>query len=257
MKLHCRRAMVLALAALMAGCGVSAPGADRPLTTTMASEGHEMESAEGNEHEHGLPIDLTGFSVPPSVTLNAQPDGSGGVRLEITVEGLELVAADPPVDHRPGQGHIHVVVDGHSVAMLAETYYHVTDLTDGHHTVMVTLSSNDHRDYYVDGRAIGVMSTVMVEGRSQAVEPDARFEVEVKGGTVEGGIPRLEAAVGDLVEVTVRSDVTDDVHLHVYDLSVAVLAGMPAVMRVEADIPGIFEAELHEAGFKVFELEVS
>ncbi len=122
---------------------------------------------------------------------------------------------------------------------------------------MVTLSSNDHRDYYVDGRAIGVMSTVMVEGRSQAVEPDARFEVEVKGGTVEGGIPRLEAAVGDLVEVTVRSDVTDDVHLHVYDLSVAVHAGMPAVMRVEADIPGIFEAELHEAGFKVFELEVS
>jgi hypothetical protein len=33
--------------------------------------------------------------------------------------------------------------------------------------------------------------------------------------------------------------------------------GAPAVINVEATIPGIFEAELHSAGFRIFELQVS
>jgi len=81
--------------------------------------------------------------------------------------------------------------------------------------------------------------------------------VDVAGGTIGGGLQRFEASVGQLVEVTVRSDVADDVHLHVYDLKVAVHERMPAVLLVEVDIPGVFEAELHTAGFKIFELAVS
>ena len=57
--------------------------------------------------------------------------------------------------------------------------------------------------------------------------------------------------------ITVASDVSDEGHLHVYDLTVLVGPGEPAVFNVEATIPGIFEAELHDAGFRVFELEVS
>jgi len=33
--------------------------------------------------------------------------------------------------------------------------------------------------------------------------------------------------------------------------------GIPAVIKVDATIPGIFEAELHSAGFRIFELQVS
>ncbi len=177
--------------------------------------------------------------------------------MDIGVHDLELVAADPPTSHHPGQGHVHVVVDGSSVAMIADTSYHVTGLTDGSHTVMVTLSSNDHRDYHVDGSAISAMTMVEVTGGAPAAHPDVRFEVGVEDGTILGGIHRFEASVGDLVEVTVRSDVADDVHLHVYDLKVSVREGMPAVLLVEVDIPGVFEAELHGAGFKLFELAVS
>ena len=48
---------------------------------------------------------------------------------------------------------------------------------------------------------------------------DVRFEAEVREGKVVGGIPRFEVSIGDVVAVTVTSDVSDQLHLHVYDLS--------------------------------------
>ena len=276
MKPRIKAVMLLALATVLTACGSDITEVEEgqlgpvtattgaPVTVDMADHGeHEMadhgdhDMVDSADHEHGQPVDLTGISSLPGVSVAAEPDGSGGVMLEIGVSDLELVAVDPPVEHRQGQGHVHVAVDGSSVAMIAETTYHVTGLTDGRHTVMVTLSSNDHRDYYANGSAISAMAVVEVTGGVPALEPDVRFEVELEGGVIVGGIQRFEASVGDLVEVTVTTDVVDNVHLHVYDLKVPVHGGMPAVLLVEVDIPGVFEAELHEAGFKIFELAVS
>ncbi|MCH2619945.1 MAG: hypothetical protein MKZ69_00415 [Acidimicrobiales bacterium] len=87
--------------------------------------------------------------------------------------------------------------------------------------------------------------------------PDVSFEVEVVEGKVKGGLPRFEVSKGDLIEITVYSDQKDEVHLHVYDNMADVGPNYPAVITVEASIPGIFEAELHSAGFRIFELQVS
>ena len=87
--------------------------------------------------------------------------------------------------------------------------------------------------------------------------PERVFSVEVAGGTVVDGVPRFEVSVGDLARVIVTSDVDDEVHLHVYNLVVTVDAGVPTVLDLEATVPGVFEAELHHAGFRVFELQVS
>jgi hypothetical protein len=270
MKTRCFAGLLLALAAALTACSPSSTGVDEDLSQpTMPSSDmadHEMaepmdmadhETPDHGGHEHGQPVDLTGLASRPEVSLLAEADGSGGIMLDIEVLGLELVPADPPVDHRPGQGHVHVAVDGLPVAMIADTSYHVAGLTNGSHAVTVTLSSNDHRDYHADGSAISATADVQVTGGAPLVEPDVRFEVDVAGGTIGGGLQRFEASVGQLVEVTVRSDVADDVHLHVYDLKVAVHERMPAVLLVEVDIPGVFEAELHTAGFKIFELAVS
>jgi len=86
---------------------------------------------------------------------------------------------------------------------------------------------------------------------------DIRFEVEFSDGSVVGGVPRLVVDVGDVVEVVVVSDMADELHLHVYDAVVDLEPGRPASILVQASIPGIFEAELHDSGRQVFELEVS
>ena len=86
---------------------------------------------------------------------------------------------------------------------------------------------------------------------------DVRFEVEVREGKVVGGIPRFEVSIGDVVAVTVTSDVSDQLHLHVYDAMADVGPGVEADLVVRAEVPGVFEAELHGSGLRVFELEVS
>ena len=92
---------------------------------------------------------------------------------------------------------------------------------------------------------------------SHSETPDASFEVEILEGKVKGGLPRFEVSKGDVVEITVYSDKNDEVHLHVYDNVANIGPGNPATILVDATIPGIFEAELHSAGFRIFELQVS
>ncbi|MEE2768211.1 MAG: hypothetical protein VX833_03260 [Actinomycetota bacterium] len=256
-------ALVVVMAPVATSCGTD-EDVSVPTSTTVMVHGHpdsmgsmdEMTHEHGS-HEHGDLIDLSDLAEPPTVSLTATADGIGGAMLEFAVTGLELVSVDPLADHRPGQGHLHVVVDGSESVMTAETRYHVSGLANGHHTVTVILSANDHRNYGINRNAIGASTTVMVTGGEDRQAPDGSFSVEISGGTVVGGIPRLEASMGDLILITVTSDIRDEVHLHVYDLTVVVGPGEPAVFNIEATIPGIFEAELHDAGFRVFELEVS
>ena len=242
---------VLLVPALLAtACGGEGEGSDQ-------THGHGSQG--GGSHEHGdLPgIALDDLAEPPSVRVNVEPDDRGGATVEVMVHGIDLVVPDPPVDHQPGEGHLHISVDGSVVAMTADTIIRLVDLTDGHHEVAVRLSANDHRDYLLGGAPIGDTAAVVTTGGSAPVELDRAFAVEVVDGAVRGGVPRFEASVGDLIEVVVTSDVDEEVHLHAYDESVSVAAGGRAVLRVEAVIPGVFEAELHGSGLRVFELQVS
>lgn len=80
--------------------------------------------------------------------------------------------------------------------------------------------------------------------------------VSVRGGSVRGTDGSESVSVGDRVAIRVASDVADEVHLHGYDKKVAVTAGGTATLRFVADIPGVFEVELEDAGLLLFELEV-
>ena len=245
---HATVALVfMILAATTVACGAGA---------VPEEGGHASTDHHGGGHSHDGMVDLSGLPDPPSLTIVATPDGPGAVALEITVDGLELVPVDPPQEHHAGQGHAHVTVAGSSAGMVAETHYRLTGLSGGSHVLEVSLSSNDHRGYMVDGTPISVSMTLVVDAGVDRV-PDHRFELEVVGGKIVGGPPRLEVAVGDLVEVRVRSDAADHVHLHVYDVSMAVHPGVPAILRMVAAIPGVFEAEMHGSGLRVFELQVS
>jgi hypothetical protein len=89
------------------------------------------------------------------------------------------------------------------------------------------------------------------------VTVDERFEVEVRDGLVVGGVPRFEVSTGRVVSVLLTVDRVDQVHLHVYDAFADVGPGVEAEVVVRAAVPGVFEAELHGSGLRVFELEVS
>ncbi|MCO1654243.1 hypothetical protein [Pseudonocardia humida] len=91
-----------------------------------------------------------------------------------------------------------------------------------------------------------------------ATAPDGTLRIEVgyAGGAVAGGVVRYAVPVGSTVELVVASDVADEVHLHGYDRSSFVTAGASTAIRLDADLPGVFEVELEQRGVPLAELQV-
>jgi hypothetical protein len=83
-----------------------------------------------------------------------------------------------------------------------------------------------------------------------------RVVVVVRNAQPVGGVKHAEIKQGDEVIFIVRSDVSDHVHLHGYDLLADVAPGQPARIRFDATDPGVFDAELEDRAVIIAELEV-
>lgn len=87
-------------------------------------------------------------------------------------------------------------------------------------------------------------------------ESEGVIELSIVGGNVEGGVRREKVKQGSQVTIRATSDVTDELHLHTYDLKIDLVAGQSSDLTFLAKIPGVFEVELEGRGKKVLELEV-
>jgi heme/copper-type cytochrome/quinol oxidase subunit 2 len=90
-------------------------------------------------------------------------------------------------------------------------------------------------------------------------EPDPEITVvaiETTGGAVEV-VQRFDVPLNELVRVVVTADVTDEIHVHGYDLHADISPGFAAVLEFVAHIPGVFEIELEESGALIAELKVA
>lgn len=93
---------------------------------------------------------------------------------------------------------------------------------------------------------------------TQAEDPNApqRIVVVVRNGQPVGGVERPEIEQGKRVVLVVRSDVSDHMHLHGYDLLADVAPGQPGRIRFRADLVGRFDLELEDRAVLIAELEV-
>jgi hypothetical protein len=101
--------------------------------------------------------------------------------------------------------------------------------------------------------ATTTVETTTTTPEDQPVRVNVRFQNgEVVGGLVEATVER-----GSQVVITVRADVTDEAHLHGYDLKTEVAPGQPGRITFRADTAGVFELELEELAVPLAELTVS
>jgi hypothetical protein len=84
----------------------------------------------------------------------------------------------------------------------------------------------------------------------------ALIEVTVRGDRVQGP-DRAAIRQGEQVILVVHADVSDHVHVHGYDLMADVGPERPARIRFRANVPGVFEVELEDAGRPLLELEIA
>jgi heme/copper-type cytochrome/quinol oxidase subunit 2 len=83
----------------------------------------------------------------------------------------------------------------------------------------------------------------------------ARIEIEVSGGVVSGP-GEVEVPQGSRVEIEVEADVSDEVHVHGYDLLADVTPDRRARIAFRATATGVFEVELEGAGLLLLRLRV-
>ena len=95
-------------------------------------------------------------------------------------------------------------------------------------------------------------------GRDQSTPPRPTIRrIVVRNAKPVGGVGRLTYEKGDRVRFEVSSDVSDEVHVHGYDVSKALPAGGTARFSFPASIEGVFEVELEQRGEPIAELRVN
>jgi hypothetical protein len=92
---------------------------------------------------------------------------------------------------------------------------------------------------------------------SEAEEQVRTIEVEVMGGRPVDGVRRERVARGEHVVIVITADAPDEVHVHGYDAVAPLAPGEATTIALTADLPGVWEVELHGTGQLLFELEVS
>jgi hypothetical protein len=81
--------------------------------------------------------------------------------------------------------------------------------------------------------------------------------VRIVGGKPQGGVAKLEFKKGDTIRFRVVSDVSDEIHVHGYDLMKDVKAGGSVAFSFKGDIDGKFEIELEGAKQQIASLTVA
>lgn len=245
------------------------------LVPASAAEGHALREVPAEE--------------APTVQLEVSEDPWGtGWAVRVVTEGFEF-SPERLGELRPQEGHAHLYLDGEKINRLYGPWYNLpaSAVPAGEHELTVTLNSNDdHAQWAVDGKPI--TDSVMVKGldgpggshshgdgheqESGHESPSAGSSEKpsgagqdpaaptpafvASGGQVEG--PRqVTATAGEEVVFTVTSDTADEVHVHGYDITVPLTPGEPATVRFQAEIPGVFEVELHGSGLLLTQLRVT
>lgn len=81
------------------------------------------------------------------------------------------------------------------------------------------------------------------------------IEVTYRDGSVQGPTS-FTVTQGERVRLVVHADVSDEVHLHGYDLSADVTPQEAARIDLVAEAAGVYEVELEGAGELLVELEI-
>jgi len=111
-----------------------------------------------------------------------------------------------------------------------------------------------------NGSAGGGQATSQQAGSNNPAAKPAKPAVPtivVENGKPVGGIRELTYSKDDEIRFKVRSDVSDEVHVHGYDLMKDVKAGSSVSFDFPASIEGIFEAELESRVEQILELRVN
>ncbi|MEH0932591.1 hypothetical protein [Micromonospora sp. CPCC 205558] len=100
-------------------------------------------------------------------------------------------------------------------------------------------------------------TTTTTPSASASTTPvDQQITVTIAKRRVDPPTGRITVSKGQLVRITVTSDVSDELHVHGYDVGARLPAGQPGSVEFRADQTGLFEVETHDSELVLFQLVV-
>ena len=123
--------------------------------------------AEGTgHHHHHAKIDVSDMeNIPEIELLQVNEDEMSGWNLYIKTKNFEFRPDKVNSDHQHGQGHAHLYINGEKIARLYGQWFHIAKLESSRPQITVTLNTNNHGSYSVNGTEIA--ATIVVENNSQ------------------------------------------------------------------------------------------
>lgn len=107
------------------------------------------------------------------------------------------------------------------------------------------------------GQTTEAPTTAEATTTEAAPEGPRQIRITYRGGKLSGDSGTVRVARGDEIELIVRADVEDEVHVHGYDLFTEVAPGHPAKISFVADQRGTFTIELEHLHVRIAKLRVS
>lgn len=107
-------------------------------------------------------FEVTGNTPVPQVSLAVAQDGTGWL-VSVVTQGFSFVPDAEDGPHVAGFGYGHVYLNGLKLQQLREPEFRIGALPAGTHEVQVTLTTNDHRAYFLGGAPITATARIEAE----------------------------------------------------------------------------------------------
>ena len=135
-----------------------------------ASGGH---GRGGSGDSHGeMSHNALASKTPIGVSVGAEPDGLGGVNVNVMTESWRWAPEEVNLANSPGAGHGHIYVDGVKLNRVYGPHYYLMGLEPGMREIRVTLNASGHNDLTYDGRPVEAAAVVTLEGDGRTGHPD-------------------------------------------------------------------------------------
>ena len=158
------KVLVISITALLIGFFVGLQAADttKKNSANQTLDRYPLELSRAGMHRHdGLDVSAENA---PQVSITAEEDSMmpGHFHLFIDTENFQFAPESISEEHVLGEGHAHVFVDDVKISRAYGSWYHLPKLKPGTHEIKVTLNTNNHQEYAVDGESIMATTTVTV-----------------------------------------------------------------------------------------------
>jgi len=118
----------------------------------------------GGDHAamHDTPLDVAAADAP-RLEIAVTKDPMSGYNLHVMPTQFAFAPEGASKAHIDGQGHAHVYANGVKLGRLYGAWMHLDQLPKGAVEISVTLNSNDHRPFAVNGQPISATQTITVD----------------------------------------------------------------------------------------------